>query len=380
MRKKMFLRSLLVFVASIYLCCAGKTHAAEPKYTWLIEPKYEHGYRFSEGLWGVKKDGLAGYVDSADNVVIDFKYLAGRPFQGGMAFVSSSKDESRKLDKEILGIINKNGEYIIEPYPGLKPYVFKMDEGTVLFPFRSMEGKYGFLDLSRDVKISAVYDDVWTYLGMRIPSGGTILSVKSGDFWGMIDAQGQWLIPPSYKNALIPWNGYIPFFKDGLWGLMNIKEEIILEPRRQIFARERDGNSPLRVMVADDRKIGFLDETLEYLIEPTFNARDGGSANGIYRGGIAFVEASSMYVALDEKGNVAFQIPQSSASPMPHGGNNVKGYYVMAENDKSGKEYFLVNKRGERVLPADFDYIIPSEEGIIAVKQNDLWGLIDLRQ
>ena len=61
-------------MAVLLFCVCGMSWAWEEKvsYKWLIEPKYEWAFAYSEGLWPVEKDGLWGYVDSADRVVVDF--------------------------------------------------------------------------------------------------------------------------------------------------------------------------------------------------------------------------------------------------------------------------------------------------------------------
>jgi hypothetical protein len=63
---------------------------------------------FSDELWCVQKNGLWGYVDSADKVIVDFQYIDATSFRDGIAFVRTSR-----MNIFAWGLIDKQGRYLI---------------------------------------------------------------------------------------------------------------------------------------------------------------------------------------------------------------------------------------------------------------------------
>ncbi|MDR2179310.1 MAG: WG repeat-containing protein, partial [Synergistaceae bacterium] len=348
---------------------------AKVKYRWLIEPKYGNaGYPFSEGLWGVEKDGLWGYVDSADNVVIDFKYLFVGMFQNGKAFVVMSRDINDEK-KDIAGVIDKEGKYIIQLRQGLV-FQGQSPDDNDRWPFCTPEGKYGFLNLSGDEHIPAVFDAIKKF------SEGMV-AVQSEGRWGVIDKDGKWLIAPRYQDLGVFWNGYIPFQSDeGLWGLLNVKGEVIFEPKCTKIIKSVSRSDPLLVQFDNKQfKTNYLNEKLEFVI----SSDQYEVHSEEYAGGLVFLNApgpksADTYTALDIKGNVAFEFPKMIASPWRM--EDVKGYYKMVAKGIYRK-MFVINEKGEMLLPPNFLNLKPSEEGIIAVQSENLkgdkrWGLLIL--
>lgn len=69
---------------------------------------------FSEGLAAVRKDGLWGYIDAENNVVVDFQFDYARSFKQDRAVVKVG---------EFYGVINREGKFVIPPfYYDLMPY------------------------------------------------------------------------------------------------------------------------------------------------------------------------------------------------------------------------------------------------------------------
>jgi len=372
MAKKMKSALLHVLIVVVFLCGMRKIARADGKeYTWLIEPKYEDAARFSEDLWAVKKNGLWGYVDSADNVVIDFQYLKASIFRNGRALVTVSSD-LKDMGPTIQLIINKGGQSLYGPRPEVRVDWLYPAGDITLVPFYDSQGKYGFINLSDDkVQIPAVYEEIRGFTeGMGM--------VKSDKHWGAIDTNGKWIIPPRYKTLLQLRNGHIPFRLDSdLWGVMNAEEKVIIEPKYTSI-------SPGRVWRIElDGKIGYMDESLAVLVPPKYEKVTGsGVYPDQYRAGIAFVYNSGKFMALNEKGKTMFEFSRSIAEPAWGGQWNVEGHYVLRTQGLGIKD-FLVNRMGETILSPEFDQLRPSEDGVIAVQKGkfpkELWGLIKLR-
>ena len=52
---------------------------------WIVEPRFESAYSFSEGMAAVRLDDNWGYIDSNGNMVIEPKYKDALGFSEGLA-------------------------------------------------------------------------------------------------------------------------------------------------------------------------------------------------------------------------------------------------------------------------------------------------------
>ncbi|WP_233572754.1 WG repeat-containing protein [Fretibacterium sp. OH1220_COT-178] len=359
-------------MAALLFCVCGMSWAWEEKeetfsYKWLIEPKYERAFAYSEGLWPVKKDGLWGYVDSADRVVVDFQYFGADPFRNGMAYVEVSEN--------VWGLIDPKGRPVIAPQKGTRLVRDPLlgSKKDIRVSFRDAQGRYGFLDLSGKIRIPAVYS-------YASPFEGNWTDVKSGDCWGVIDRNGKSVIPIREKYRFLAcFNDYVAFeTTEGLMGVMDRKERVIVPPQYKSILPDNDGLLKVETV---EGKVGFMDATLRFVVEPRY-AKDRYAKGSpvlltpFYGGGLVFVEEDGMTKALDEKGEVAFEFPWILAEPLTgdEGGYVLRSRVTRRENGLP--YYFLVDKRGRWLLPPEFSGLTPSSHGIVAAAPEGLWGLL----
>lgn len=373
-QRKLILKLLQFCAITVFLgCLIRPTQAAERNeyYTWLIEPKYKGAGPYSEGLWNVH-DGTTGwgYVDSRDHVVLEFKYRRARSFRNGLAYALISSDKNTSRD---LGVIDRTGNYVMEAHSGVElPVNYERTSGGIdLVAFQDvMTGKYGFLNLSGDVQIPAIYNQIR-------PFSEGLAAVKCGDFFGVIDVHGEWVIAPCYENLIGRfWKGYIPFRAETkLWGLLNTKGEIVLEPRYTNISESRDQSGPW-VIDLNKKTRGVLGENLAVIVEPRYQVLSF-LITSYYQGGIVFLQDddSHSYKAFDTEGNELFKFPSFVAEPSKGG---VDGYYVLQTFGR--QDLFLVNKHGDMLLPPEFSDLYPHTEGIVSAKKNGLWGLLLLQK
>jgi hypothetical protein len=323
------------------------------------------GQGFSEGLWSVCKNGLWGFVDRADNVVVDFQYLETRPFQDGVAFVQTSTD--------MWGLIDRQGQYIIEPSQ-LDLSSFYLWRGRIsdLIAFKS-GNKWGFMNISGDIQIPAIYDSASDF------SDG-LACVRNGDLWGYIDTKNNWILTSRFGWAAPFYRGYAAFKSDeGLWGLMDIQGNVVLDAKYERLYRDVQGLTGMCV----DGKWGFMDDTFHLVVEPRYHSFRGSSPLIFYVGGIVFLEDREELkgIALDIiHGNEAFTFSINAMGvPVLR---SAEGYYVLQSPRMEGnrRPELLVDKEGKVVLSPIFDSLIPSKEGVVQVGQNDLYGLVVLNR
>jgi hypothetical protein len=82
-----------------------------------IEYRFDEAKPFSEGLAGIRAEGLWGFVDTKGEVVVERRYAYVWPFSEGLARVwTGTKDGEVKMwTPEKQGYINTKGEMAVEP-------------------------------------------------------------------------------------------------------------------------------------------------------------------------------------------------------------------------------------------------------------------------
>lgn len=102
----------------------------------VIPCMYDEVYGFVEGLCSVELDEKCGYIDTKNNIVIDFKYDLAMSFSEGLAVVEKGGK---------CGYINNKGEVVI-PFIYDAATKFEEGEGKV-----KKDGKWGTIDTSGNV-------------------------------------------------------------------------------------------------------------------------------------------------------------------------------------------------------------------------------------
>ena len=223
---------LLVVLTTVFLLGDSGVSAGESGYAWLIKPKYEDAECFKGNSWNVKKGDLWGRVDSADNAVGEFRPgnrdIWRSSLQSSLFFEKTpsgdwglySEQENRFVSVDLLQTLSLN-------LLGMEP---------LLIPFRGEKGKYGFMDLSGDIRIPAVYDGPAVFFRGRAVV--KVIEDRGADYqgWrfavlrGMIDTEGEWLVPPEFEDILYPADldddpieTIVAVKRNGLWGLIALQ-------------------------------------------------------------------------------------------------------------------------------------------------------------
>lgn len=197
----------------------------------VVSPQYEEPIEFSEGLACVQRDGKIGYIDTKGNVIIDFSYAWGMPFQDGLAAVGYTEEEFYFIDSK--------GEIKSGPYEYLGDTTFtyvaaymEYSEGYTAF-FEQNEdspgsiyagtGYWGYLDKNGDIAIPAQYlsvrpfhegmANVLTATGDSIfinPQGEVVLHTDSiGDFYRGLVLNGDMFMNQRGEQMIEIPEGYI---------------------------------------------------------------------------------------------------------------------------------------------------------------------------
>jgi hypothetical protein len=383
----------------------------------MIEPRFEHAMRFSEGLAAVVVHGKFGYIDGSGTFVIMPVFDFAGEFREGHAEI---------LIGDKAGVIDRSGRIIVPPMfaravPWTKDVILAM-EGTS----RSLHSDgYERLTSLKMSMLSQGPVGLYHVAGFWIrkpdlrsvsrfnPDGGAPIwashqGLLRGGLYGLLDADGGWLVEPQYDSGGTLSDGRAVVRKrvDGemLSGMVGPTGEIVLPLRaaQQVLSRQNGWT-----IVREPRgstKEGFIDDDGNLIGGRYFDEvrRPYGSERDI-----ASVRIDGLWKGLDRAGNIV---------PHPDNGRVTascpNGVRVVAQDGKvqitdaagrptvpylldpvtskpdcvkpfavhRGDKYGYVAPDGRPLFdPPVFDNQYAFEDGYAVVRHNRKWGIIDTR-
>ena len=232
-----------------------------------IEPEYDEAENFSDGLAAVSMDGKWGFVDAGGKVVVPLEWDSVGSFREGFASVSREHKT---------GFINKSGVLVMPlQYSKVKDF-----QNGIALVFDAAERK-----------------------------------------WGVINAKGEVLTPPKWKNyPRVIGDGRI-IFQDGdiekskgrvLWGLADSKGNVIVEPKWTRVGTGGGFDSGLAVAIlpgTNDENWyngmgGYIDRNGTAVIPYKFDYTNW------FQDGLAFASEGDMKGYIDTSGNFLFELPE----------------------------------------------------------------------
>lgn len=232
------------------------------KGTIHINPNYRYEYGFggfNDGLAIVEVDGIFGFINSENDIVIEPKYYRVNEFHNGIALVQDNMFTSAYF-------INTSGKTILNNREfGVSEY----NEG--LINCKSLiEKKWGFVDIDNNFIIPPIYDYTSSFhegMAAVIP---TLIGkkVNKKQLFGFVNRNNEVLIPPDFNIA----NGH---FSEGLcciWdngnGYMNTKGEVVIPCEYLVGENFSDGLAS--VQLKKNNKHGFINRDGNMVIKPKF--------------------------------------------------------------------------------------------------------------
>ncbi|ACB85126.1 WG repeat-containing protein [Natranaerobius thermophilus] len=376
-------RLLIVFLFTLLILvgCNNETEVKESKemeeptttvkgiedFNFIVEPKYEDAWPFSEGLARVKLDGLWGFVDEDGKEEIEPKYEHASRFSEGYSSI--------RLDGES-GYIDKTGEYLKEPK---FDRALSFNDGIALV---ELDGKQGIIDEKGNYVIEPVFDSLKPTIANNLIVASP--HEKDGNYYGYINKEGEYIIDPNYSRAKNFSKGLAAVeCKDtDLWGFIDEKGEYVIEPKFN-NARSFTGQEELAAVSIEDyieveRELnddktevkehvelwGFIDKSGEYAIEPQFKTanefRDGMASVTNFEGKIGYI---------NQKGDYIIEPQYTGADIFKDGINRVQ---------KDGKDGFI-NEEGEYIIEPNYLSAWPYEgEGFVSVDTGEQQTIYNL--
>lgn len=232
---------------------------------YAVAPQFDDAYHFSGGMAAVKVGDKWGYIDKSGKQVIAPQFVQVASFFDGLAKVKVG-------DK--CGYIERSGRLVIEPQFTCKfreilltitkgdKYTGDFSEGLATV---EIDGKDGVIDKTGRLVIPAQFDYVTEF------SDG-LACAQVGNEWGFINRAGQYAIAEKFT--------YAHAFTEGL---------------AAVSVRDKDN--------PDSSRCGYIDKTGQFVINPQFvNCSQ-------FKEGLAYVERYSLgydmlKTWIDKSGNI----------------------------------------------------------------------------
>lgn len=254
---------------------------------WFQKPSLTSQYTFSSGLYPYRKVDKYGYIDSLGNVIIPYKFDFAYNFVNNRALVSENGkvfyfiDKTQKQTSDTFSLKNI-------PYPYFNHYskgIFTVE--SQLHDYK----KYYFVDIITGKRINDSY-----YESCYPKPLNNYIHVQLKDKWGLIDFNGNQIIPNSYDRIDIGFNNinFIPVQRRSAFGYIDIEDKLKLK-----FIYEYAGNFVDNLAsVKINGLIGYIDTLGNNKIPFIYD--EGGE----FKNGKAIVTKNKKYGVIDKKGTL----------------------------------------------------------------------------
>ena len=211
---------------------------------------------FQHGWGRVSVDDKIGLLD--ENGWVLAPQFDDAAVLGDIAAVAITINEEEDISK--VGVVDKNGKWILECKEGAEIYLIDEDNCLLL---AVIDEKYGFLN-EKGWATEPKYDDVGRF-------SEDMISVREGDVWGFVDKTGKICIKPQFESLYL--DG--PLFNEGLAvvasegkvGFIDKKGKWTIQP-------QYDGALPFSEELAAvlvGEKWGYIDKTGKMVIQPSYD-------------------------------------------------------------------------------------------------------------
>ena len=223
-------------------------------YHWVYTGKIDDNIPIVAEL----NDNNAGYINTKNEWVIPPTYQYAFAFRQGVARVKKGRNYM---------YINLKGEPVIQDFDNyviqnFDNYVIEPSDNTYIVGVRK-ECKYMVYDLNGNL--------LDTYDGfINNWSGNAIFGVKKGGKWGYIDGYGKVIVPFEYEEVNNFSEGLASVRKDGKWGYINPKNEIVIpiEFTNKEVGFFKNGGAEYYT----DRGAGLINLKGEIIAEPKYDS------------------------------------------------------------------------------------------------------------
>jgi hypothetical protein len=311
-----------------------------------VPPRYDWVGQFVESRAAVRVGGLYGFVDETGREIVTPQYRIVDDYKHGFAQV----DVDGKS-----GLIDRDGKMVMEPKYGfieaIGPDRFRVSER------RRLGGLMGGEDFS-GVQVK------YTPSGLSISDPALTSGVQATE---VIDSSGQRIEPLIARRVFNKEDPTIRWVeKDRLWGLARADGSWLVEPKFQQVDSLIDGLA----RVTMNGKVGFIDRTGNFSIEPVFDKAWSFKAGF----GRTSAQQDGAFGVIDRTGAWVFRTDYQQVRVAISLGEDRKSETVFGWHFEKDDRWGLLDLDGRVVLGADFDQTIQRcADGRLVAYKNKEW-------
>ena len=308
-----------------------------------------------DGLFGFEKSGKIGYMNANQKIIItpilDLKLTTSDKipaFTNGFAVIKLNGKQ---------GLIDKTGKQVIPcDYSSL---TLESSNKTLVkaSKYENNKTNYGVLNTQNKLIIPLEYYSVII--------DGNLVAVRKDNKWGLMDAAGKELIPPTYSSfQLYAEDGVARVEEGGKYGFIDIKGNWIFDKSKSVYTLNASSQKMIRCMV--NYKHGYLDAKGNEVIITKYDQADDFKANGLARVGKSNAETKykTFYGYINKKGDEIIPIIYETISAFENG--------LAYAKDPETNRYGYLDVAGKWVLkPAYLYATMFDENGGAWVKMTD---------
>lgn len=351
---------------------------------------WEHG--FQEGLGEVEVNGKWGFINSAGEIVIKPKFNQVIGFTEGLAIARTGaiidNDKAAFLglagrwmhiDKKGQPAYNKKSKFHVIPpgfSEGLAAVCIAKRKSTGFWTY-TIEEKWGFINTKGEMVIQAKYNDIRTFF-----SEGLVSFTDPNLKQGYINCKGEVLIQPRYHLAL-PFSEamagvgmVIAGGESTKWGFINKRGEVVIPLQYESVTKYSEGIAAVR---NKSNKWGYIDKSEQLVIPFKFDDADSfseGVAAVVAEGKVGYIDHTGEYIIEPrfEGYHTYGEVPTPQKfTYVPKASSFSDGLAAVMVRGKWG----YIDKKRDFVIKPKFDLASPFTEGFAKVAVDNKLGYID---
>lgn len=258
----------------------------------LFDQTFDEAYSFKDGLAKVFFDDHVAFIKTEGSFLIKSKANDLKHFNQNLFVIDFGDslniidlNDSLYLEESVdrigtlnnnraiyekdgeFGYLNERGEIVIEAKYNLYPNYFQFAQFTNFHAKVAKGDKFSLIDTLDNKILPAIFDNIGDY--------GELIPVNRGRGWGYADHNGKLQIKYGYDFAYPFIDKQAIVINEGLSGLINLKNEVVIPIQFVSLKRITKGNNNTKIhffIVSNENRENFIyNDKGELLTEKPFN-------------------------------------------------------------------------------------------------------------
>lgn len=275
-------------------------------------------------------------------------------------FLLQGSDSLFLFQKDSLyGYVNEKNEVVIEPIyeRGLNDVIINTDEKDSIC--LKKEGKWGLVDKNGNILVPFLSDRAFSNLKTPLP-------FEKDGLYGYKNAIGEVMIPAQYDSAKIASKGNCIVSKDGSWGMINTKGETIIpieyktwkELRKYRFRLSNEEKEDKWILKKKD-KFGMINSDGEWEIPQKYDQLKKLGKRQLFRPRYIEVKDKGKYGLFDLDGNLILPIENDS----------IIYHKEIAFFRKGKKEGYFSDSLGASLFPNNLRLLLKNKHNFVSYRK-----------